>query len=137
MKPRFIPPTPSGSRSETWIHFKRSSIDSEVHMDNQIRMRSLTRKRQCLLLSVATASVLLPWMASAQALTGALVGTVKDEQGAVLPGATVRVTSPALIGGPTATTTNEKGQLRFPVLPPGPYRLDIAMQGFATLHEEN
>ena len=106
-------------------------------MDIQIRMRSLTRRRRCLLLSVATACVLLPWMAAAQALTGALVGTVKDEQGAVLPGALVRVTSPALIGGPTTTTTNEKGQLRFPVLPPGPYLLDIELPGFATYHEED
>ena len=36
---------------------------------------------------------------AAQALTGALIGTVKDEQGGILPGALVRVTSPALIGG--------------------------------------
>ncbi|HEV3214334.1 MAG TPA: TonB-dependent receptor [Vicinamibacterales bacterium] len=76
-------------------------------------------------------------MAVAQALTGALVGTVKDEQGAVLPGALVRVTSPALIGGPSTTTTNEKGQLRFPVLAPGPYLLEIELQGFATYHEED
>jgi hypothetical protein len=76
-------------------------------------------------------------MAAAQALTGALVGTVKDEQGAVLPGALVRVTSPALIGGPATTTTNEKGQLRFPVLAPGPYRLEIELQGFATYREED
>src|SRR5262245_44403748 len=51
-----------------------------------------------------------------QSLTGALVGTVKDQQGAVVPGALVRVTSAALIGGPIAVTTNEKGQLRLPVL---------------------
>jgi len=112
-------------------------IDSEFHMDIQIRMRSVSRRRRCLLLSVAAACVLLPWMAAAQALTGALVGTVKDEQGAVLPGALVRVTSPASIGGPTTTTTNERGQLRFPVLPPGPYLLEIELQGFATYREED
>src|SRR6266403_847073 len=106
-------------------------------MDIQIRMRPLTRWRRCLLLSVAAACVLLPRIAAAQALTGALVGTVKDEQGAVLPGALVRVTSPALIGGPTTTTTNEKGQLRFPVLPPGPYLLEIERQGFATYREDD
>src|SRR4029077_20684661 len=105
-------------------------------MDIQIRMQSLTRRRRCLLLSVATACVLMPWIAAAQALTGALVGTVKDVQGAVLPGALVRVTSPAVIGGPTTTTTNERGQLRFPVLPPGPYALEIEFQGFATCREE-
>src|ERR1700704_4014362 len=105
-------------------------------MDIQIRMRSVTRRRR-LLLSVSIACVLLPWTAAAQALTGALVGTVRDEQGAVLPGALVRVTSPALIGGPTTTTTNEKGQLRFPVLPPGSYLLEIELPGFATYREED
>ena len=102
-------------------------------------MRSTTRRRRRFPLSVAIACVLpaAARIAAAQALTGALVGTVKDEQGAVLPGALVRVTSPALIGGPATTTTNERGQLRFPVLPPGPYLLEIELQGFATYHEED
>ena len=38
--------------------------------------------------------------------------------------------APALIGGPATLTTNEKGHLRFPALPPGPYVLDIQFQGF-------
>src|SRR4051812_39782564 len=72
----------------------------------------------------------------AQGLTGSLIGTVGDAQGGVLPGAVVRVGSPALIGGPAKLITNEKGQLRFLALPPGPYVLDIELQGFATYHEE-
>jgi hypothetical protein len=84
---------------------------------------------------LATAWVLLPPAADAQGLSGALVGTVKDEQGAVTPGALVRATSPALIGGPATTTTNEKGQWRFPVLLPGTYVLDIELPGFTPHHE--
>ncbi len=102
----------------------------------QLRRRLRTRRPR-LVASVATACVLLPWLAAAQALTGALIGTVKDEQGAVLLGARVRLTSPALIGGPATTTTNEKGQLRFPVLPPGPYLLEIELPGFATYLESD
>jgi hypothetical protein len=86
---------------------------------------------------IVAASVLLPRIAAAQGLTGALIGTVKDAQGLVLPGAVVRVSSPALIGGPMTLTTNEKGHLRFPALTPGPYVLDIALQGFASYHEED
>ena len=41
-----------------------------------------------------------PDIVAAQGVTGALIGTVKDAQGGVLPGAVVRVGSPALIGGP-------------------------------------
>src|SRR5262249_5535265 len=86
------------------------------------------------LLFVVACSVLLPHVAAGQALTGALIGTVKDDQGGVLPGAGVRVSSPALIGGPVSVTTNDKGQLRFPVLPPGSYVLEISISGFAPFH---
>jgi hypothetical protein len=72
---------------------------------------------------------------TAQALTGALIGTVKDAQGGVLRGALVRLTSPALIGGQETLTTDETGQMRFPILPPGDYVLDIELQGFASYHE--
>jgi len=105
-------------------------------MDTEARRSFATRKGGYLLLVFAAASLLLPRMAAAQGLTGALIGTVKDDQGGVLPGAAVRVNSPALIGGPATRTTNEKGQLRFPALPPGPYVLDIELQGFTTYHEE-
>jgi hypothetical protein len=74
--------------------------------------------------------------AAAQGLTGALVGTVKDEQGAALAGALVRVSSSALIGGSLTVTTNDKGQLRFPVLTPGTYAVDIELTGFAPYHED-
>ena len=94
------------------------------------------RMGRALLLFVAAGCVLLPRMAAAQGLTGALIGTVKDDQGGVPPGAVVRVSSPALIRGPAAVTTNEKGQLRFPALPPGAYVLDIELRGFATYHED-
>jgi hypothetical protein len=98
---------------------------------------SANRMRRGLFLLLAAACVVIPGTASAQGLTGALIGTVKDAQGGVLPGAVVRVSSPMLIGGAATVTTNEKGQLRFPVLSPGPYVLDIALAGFATYHEED
>src|SRR3984893_6328148 len=100
-------------------------------MDTSGRRSFATRIREYILLVVLAGSLLLPRLAAAQGLTGALIGTVKDDQGGVLPGAIVRVSSPALIGGPATLSTNEKGQLRFPAVPPGPYALDIEMQGFA------
>jgi hypothetical protein len=86
---------------------------------------------------LAAVFALQPCRAAAQGLTGALIGTVRDAQGGVLPGAVVRVSSPALIGGPETLITNEKGQLRFPALPPGQYVLDIEAPGFAPYHEEH
>ncbi len=79
---------------------------------------------------LALACVLVPWIAAAQGLTGALIGTVRDEAGGVISGAVVRVSSPALIGGELRTKTDDRGQLRFPSVPPGSYALEIVMEGF-------
>ena len=62
-------------------------------------LRSMTSMRRSLLLLGLTC-LLMPAPAVAQGLTGALIGTVRDDQGGVLPGAIVRVKSAALIGGP-------------------------------------
>ena len=93
----------------------------------------MTRSRWLVVLLLAC--IPCPRPAFAQGLTGALVGTVEDAQGGVLPGALVRVTSPALIRRELTTTTNEKGKLRFPSLPPGVYALEVEMTGFATYRE--
>ncbi|MEO7275759.1 MAG: TonB-dependent receptor [Vicinamibacterales bacterium] len=106
-------------------------------MDVKTTARPAARICRALLSFVVTAGVLLPQSAVAQGQTGALIGTVKDNQGGVLPGAEVRVGSRALIGGPAKLVTNEKGQLRFLALPPGAYELDIELKGFATYHEED
>jgi hypothetical protein len=84
----------------------------------------------------AAACALLTTVVAAQEVTGALIGTVQDAQGAVLRGAVVHVSSRALIGGPQKLTTNEQGQLRFPALPPGLYGLDVDAPGFGAYHEE-
>jgi hypothetical protein len=85
----------------------------------------------------AAVCVLLPHMAAGQTLTGTLIGTARDEQGAAIPSGQVRISSSALIGGPRIMLTSEGGQFRFPNLPPGPYMLDIEVPGFASYHEED
>lgn len=88
------------------------------------------------LLVTAAVLVLLPCGIGAQGLTGALIGVVMDEQGAVLAGARAQISSTSLIGGRDQQRTDAKGRLRFPVLPPGSYVLDVAFDGFAPYHEE-
>ena len=105
-------------------------------MRNKLATHS-TPRMPSLTTLVVIGSILVAHTASAQALTGALVGTVKDEQGAVLPGARVQVSSASLIGGSATMTTNERGQLRFPVLSPGTYAIDVELAGFAPYHEED
>lgn len=68
-----------------------------------------------------------PDPAPAQGLTGTLLGTVKDDQGGVLQGAVVRITSPALMTGEQTTSSDDRGQWRFVVLPPGEYVLTVEL----------
>ena len=85
----------------------------------------------------AAAFVLVSSTARTQGLTGALIGTVKDGGGGVLQGATVRITSPALMGGPATQPSDDRGQFRFPALPPGAYVLEVSFQGFTPAHEDD
>src|SRR5262245_7341581 len=71
--------------------------------------------------------------ATAQRTTGAIVGTVADESGAVLPGATVSLQGTSVQGSPT-TTTSPTGIYRFPALAPGSYDLTYSLAGFKTVH---
>jgi len=82
------------------------------------------------------ATVMVSITSSGQIITGNITGTVRDESGAVLPGASVTITSPALPAGPATMVTNEKGQYRFPNLAPGLYVLNVTLSGFAIYNEE-
>jgi hypothetical protein len=61
--------------------------------------------------------------------TGQINGTVTDESGAVLPGVTVTVTQTDT-GLVRSTVSDGTGSYVLPNLPTGPYRLEVALQGF-------
>jgi outer membrane receptor protein involved in Fe transport len=82
------------------------------------------------------ATVMVPISAFAQVITGTIFGTVRDESGGVLPGATATITSPALPSGPSTQVANDRGQFRFPNLAPGVYALEVSLAGFGTYREE-
>jgi hypothetical protein len=63
---------------------------------------------------------------------GNIRGTVTDETGAVLPGATVTIRSEAIIGGTREQVTNELGVYRFISIPIGTYDVEAALSGFET-----
>ena len=91
-------------------------------------------KRICLGLLVCVLA--FAWSAPAQEVTGGIQGTVKDPQGAVIPGATVEVSSPALIGKKTVTT-DSGGYFHFDQLPPGVYSIAVNAAGFAPQTQGN
>ncbi len=69
---------------------------------------------------------------TAQVQTGEILGRVTDESGALVAGATVTLSSPALIR-PLSAISEKNGAYRFPSLPIGVYAMRIEMAGFATL----
>jgi hypothetical protein len=70
--------------------------------------------------------------ASAQQQTGEIFGRVTDKSGAVLPGATVTVSGPALIQ-PRIVVASETGTYRVPELPIGTYTVAFELAGFRTV----
>jgi hypothetical protein len=75
--------------------------------------------------------LLIPATALAQQATAELNGRVTDTSGAVLPGVTVTATQTATGLERTAVTDGTGGYL-ITNLPPGPYRLEVTLQGFRT-----
>ena len=87
-----------------------------------------------LVLSAAAATALA--QSGGASSTGSIQGRVRDNTGAVLPGVTVSITGPSMIGVQTAVTSTD-GVYRFPGVPAGTYRVTYEMNGFSTLVREN
>jgi outer membrane receptor protein involved in Fe transport len=67
--------------------------------------------------------------AFAQTETGRISGTVTDNQGGVLPGATINLKNVAT-GTPRSTVTDNNGAYLFANLPPATYDVVVELQGF-------
>jgi len=86
---------------------------------------------------VAAAALLFVGTATAfaQTFTGTIAGVVRDEQGGVLPGATVTLTGKT---GTKTTTTDASGAYRFPGLDPEVYSVSAVLgNSFRPAKEEN
>ena len=89
--------------------------------------------RRVLLISLA---VLVFASLPAMAQQSALVGTVTDASGAVIPGATVTLTHKGT-GATRTADTGADGGYNFPFLAPGKYRIEVSSTGFKTVVQEN
>src|SRR5207244_7246675 len=65
-----------------------------------------------------------------------VVGSVRDEGGAVLPGVTVTVTGPALQVPSVVAVTDHRGDYRITPLPIGTYTIQYTLQGFEVARHE-
>src|SRR5262245_12323747 len=94
-------------------------------------MKAMTNLKKAVLLLLLVA-VAVP--AAAQSLTGVITGTVKDEQGGVLPGVTVTLEGKT---GTKTAVTDGAGNYRFAALDPGTYAVQVTMSGFAPQRRDN
>jgi len=69
--------------------------------------------------------------AQAQGAGGQIEGTVRDQQGAALPGATVTLRNDQT-GVVRTAVTEADGRYLFPALAPGTFSVKVELQGFAT-----
>jgi len=85
----------------------------------------------CRLVAVLGLLLILAGPVSAQ--TGSVSGTVVDESGALVPGATVTLTGPRS----QTTTSGPAGEYRFANLPAGTYQIGVLLAGFAPGNRDN
>jgi hypothetical protein len=85
-------------------------------------------------LAMALLLVCMPHLAAAQ--TSTIAGEVKDTSGAVLPGVTVEVASPALIEKVRSAITDGAGRFSVTSLRPGTYSVTFSLPGFSTVKRE-
>jgi hypothetical protein len=81
---------------------------------------------------VLVVAILVPRLLAAQAVTGTILGTVTDDTGAILPGATVTLTHTET-GRTRVVVADAAGEFTAPSLPTGTYRLVVELQGFKTI----
>jgi hypothetical protein len=72
---------------------------------------------------------------SAQVGSATITGVVRDQAGAAVPAAAVTVTS-VDTNRPRVVTTSSEGVYTAPGLPPGGYRVDVALSGFKPVRRE-
>ncbi len=75
---------------------------------------------------VLSLTTLLPAAAAAQAVTGTISGTIADQQGQVIPGATVTIVNEATNDARVAVS-DERGNFQVTNLQPGLYTVRVAL----------
>src|SRR5688500_5098024 len=121
---RFSRPVPSTTRPP--LRRYNSTLAAARGAAPRFPERDRSMRRMC-----TAGDVLLAVLAAATAQageTGSISGIVKDSQGGVLPGVTVRVSGPMLPAGRDATTT-DNGAYVFEQLLPGVYTVDASLTG--------
>lgn len=107
--------------------------------NSQQRYRSNVRailRRSLNVLLISIAILCFSGIVLAQSSTATLSGTVEDDNGAVVPGASIALIS-VTQGTQRLATTNSEGRFVFPQLSPGLYSVTATRDGFAPVEVKN
>src|SRR2546428_11782132 len=115
---------------------RRSQRISRPTMPGRQSMSLGKRVRVVVALSGLVLSGLLSSLSHAQVPTGTILGTVKDASGAIVPGASVRITN-ELTNQTRELLTDDNGNYSAPYLPIGTYTVTIELTGFKSYRVEN
>src|SRR6185503_18876214 len=104
-----------------------STAEEDIHM---------TRTRFARLAGMAALMLALTGAAAtAQEVTGSISGSVQDQQGQVVPGATVTAINERTAASRT-DVTDAKGDFLFTAMPPGTYAIRVEMSNFRTVEQK-
>jgi hypothetical protein len=101
-----------------------------------MQQKTLNIKTTCAAVGFAILLALCPKAASGQAVTGTLLGTIQDANGAVVPNASITLTNQDT-GVVDKTTTGSQGYYAYPTLNPGLYTVTVTAPGFETVVSRN
>src|SRR5436309_901971 len=118
------------SRGDVWAPLQPAvesrALPSERRSGSMADLiRPVSKAAMWVAIVAIAAALLAPATATAQALYGAIVGTVADSSGAPVPGATVVATNPET-GLKREAVSDTEGSYTFRNLPPGTYDLAIS-----------
>jgi hypothetical protein len=106
-------------------------VETPKTSDGKCKEDVMARVAMCVaVVGVCIGGLLVPIDANAQ---GSIVGQVQDSSGAVLPGVTVEVSSPALIEKVRTAVTDGSGRYAIVDLRPGIYAVTFSLAGFRTV----
>jgi hypothetical protein len=112
-----------------------ANLKDNARHDSAMWMRLMRGSLPAVLIAVLAVVLYLPQRALGQNPTGTLRGTVEDSTGARIPSATVTVEALGL-SFTRATKTDDRGEFRADLLPPGSYRVVVNARGFAEAESE-
>src|ERR1044072_902775 len=88
------------------------------------------------ILAVVVALLAIGTVSFAQTITGSISGAVMDQSGAMIPGATVTLSSEKT-GQLRGSTTDREARFNFAALQPGAYALKVERQGFQAFEQRS